>query len=394
MIHVSVITASISRKAGGLFASVRKLTQAASRARLCMIQVFSFTDEHTVEDRAAWQPLEPYVCARSGLSFFPTSKMMKHAVLAASPDILHCHGIWLYPSLIDLAAKREIKTPYVVSPRGMLDAWALKNSAWKKKLAGWLFENRHLRSAACIHALCESEYQSIRAYGLKNPVAIIPNGIDLPDLSAEQRVPPWSSKVGADKKVLLYLGRIHPKKGLENLIEAWSILKNAGSGLSGGWRLVIAGWSQGGHEQQLKWLTQKLGLTNSISFAGPLYGEAKDAALRSAKVFILPSFSEGLPMSVLEAWSYSLPVLMTRFCNIPEGFGANAAIEIQPQADSIAEGLKKFIASSTDDQRQIGQNGVELVKDTFTWPKIATQMVDVYKWVLGQSEKPEFVRLD
>lgn len=99
-------------------------------------------------------------------------------------------------------------------------------------------------------------------------------------------------------------------------------------------------------------------------------------------------------MSVLEAWSYSLPVVMTSECNIPEGFGAAAAIEIRPQADSIADGVKRLLSMPDAERRQMGANGRDLVAAKFAWPRIAAQMIDVYKWVLGQGPQPACVRLD
>lgn len=318
---------------------------------------------------------------------------MIKAVMMNNPDILHSHGLWMYHGIAARVTAAKVGIPMIISPHGMLDSWALENSAWKKRIAGWLYENRNLRLAACIHALCESEYQSIRAYGLKNPVCIIPNGIDLPTPTDTQVSTPWKPRVDGNKHVMLFLGRIHSKKGLENLIKAWGILKNTKLAELKQWHLVIAGWSQGGHEDKLKHLVTELNLEANVSFTGPLYDTQKDAALRAAKAFILPSFSEGLPMAVLEAWAYGLPVLMTKSCNIPEGFEANAAIEIEPQPDSIAEGLKRLVSLPAGDQRQMGRNGLELVKDKFAWPKIAAQMMNVYKWVLGQGDKPDCVRL-
>jgi poly(glycerol-phosphate) alpha-glucosyltransferase len=310
------------------------------------------------------------------------------------PDMLHSHGLWMYPGVAARKAAAHAGIPLIISPHGMLDSWALKNSAWKKRIAGWLYENRNLRSAACIHALCESEYQSIRAYGLTNPVCIIPNGVDLPDLPAGQIVPPWESQIGAEKNVMLFLGRIHPKKGLENLIRAWGVLKSRKHKELEQWHLVIAGWSQGGHENDLKRLTNELNLEADVTFTGPLYDTAKDTALRAAKAFILPSFSEGLPMAVLEAWSYGLPVIMTAECNIPDGFSARAAVEVRPDVESITEGLKSFLGLTEGARERMGQSGLELVKSRYSWPKIAAQMVDVYKWVLGQGDKPDCVRLN
>ena len=391
--RVATLVSSISRRAGGLFHSVRHLNHAV-REWGVDTSVFSLRDRFTDEDRHTWNGVRMTVCDVRGPAGFGFSPDLKREVFLTSAELLHRHGIWMYPSYVVLQWSKFNRKPVVISPHGMLDSWALKNSAWKKKIAGWLYENRNLRSAACIHALCESEYQSIRAYGLTNPVAIIPNGVDLPDLQAGQNPPPWNSQIGADKNVMLFLGRIHPKKGLENLIRAWGILKGKKLKELEQWHLVIAGWSQGGHEEKLKRLANELNLEADVTFTGPLYDTAKDAALRTAKAFILPSFSEGLPMAVLEAWAYSLPVIMTKECNIPEGFEADAALDIRPEVESIQQGLESFLSLSQTEQESMGRNGLGLVKDTFTWPKIAAQMVDVYKWVLGQSRKPDCVRLD
>ncbi|MEN8254345.1 MAG: glycosyltransferase, partial [Verrucomicrobiota bacterium] len=194
--------------------------------------------------------------------------------------------------------------------------------------------------------------------------------------------------VASGRKQLLFLGRIHPKKGLAELIQAW------GMGL-GAWRreweLLIAGWDDGGHEQGLKSLVRELDVGDSVSFLGSQYGGEKEALLRSVDAFVLPSFSEGLPMSVLEAWSYGLPVVMTDFCNIPAGFDAEAALRIEPNAASIAQGLAELGTMSNSDLLAMGGNGRELVERQFTWDKIAQDMKAVYEWCLG-GEKPACIQ--
>ncbi len=192
---------------------------------------------------------------------------------------------------------------------------------------------------------------------------------------------------------MLFLGRIHPKKGLENLVRAWCRL-TAAKGINDEWVLAIAGWSQGGHEEELKALVQELGCQSSTLFLGPLYGAQKQAALSAAAAFILPSFSEGVPMSVLEAWSYGLPVVMTAECNIPQGFQAGAAVEIRPDVVSIKQGLESFLSLSRIEQRSMALNGRRLVETQFAWPQIARQMMDVYEWCLKQGPQPTCVRLD
>jgi len=297
----------------------------------------------------------------------------------------------------------------------MLDSWALENSRLKKKVASALYERRHLKRAACLHALCASEADSIRAFGLKNPIATIPNGIEIPQSKTKDT---RYKRKDADKKLMLFLGRLHPKKGLENALRAWAKIRGQESGVRGQeeWQFVIAGWDQGDHEVKLKQLCEELGLSFaevpakqflsleassgqlsgfSVVFVGPLFGELKAQLLERANIFILPSFSEGLPMSVLEAWAYELPVVMTDYCNLPEGFSADAAIHIDTKVESMSAGMIKMIKCSDAELKGMGVNGLNLVKEKFTWPTIAAQMGELYHWVrkrCPQGDKPEFIQ--
>jgi glycosyltransferase involved in cell wall biosynthesis len=279
-------------------------------------------------------------------------------------------------------------------------------------LAAALYERRHLRGAACLHALCQSEAKSIREFGLKNPIATIPNGIEIPegrDLSSRYLV---------KKKIMLFLGRLHPKKGLENALRAWAASRSEASPDSkpSNWQFVIAGWDQGDHEVRLKQLCEELELSFadvpakqflsleassgqlsgfSVVFVGPVFGELKAQLLERANVFILPSFSEGLPMSILEAWAYELPVVMTDYCNLPEGFNADAAIHIDTEVEGMSAGMIKMIECSDAELKGMGVNGLNLVKEKFTWPTIAAQMGELYQWVkkrCPQGDKPEFIQ--
>ncbi|HPC93812.1 MAG TPA: glycosyltransferase [Sedimentisphaerales bacterium] len=386
-----MVTASISRNAGGIFHSVRRLS--AELARACRVEVVGLRDAFSAADADAWRPLVPELFERVGPRAWGYSPGLKARIGRNGTSLIHACGLWMYPTHAAAGACRRKGAPLVVSPHGMLDPWALRNSGWKKKLAGRLYEKRNLRSAACIHALCESEYESIRAYGLTNPVAIIPNGIDLPQ-AGPKLPPPWSDRIASGRRVMLFLGRIHPKKGLPNLIGAWGRLKAQNATVADESALVVAGWDQGGHEDELKKMVSAKGLDRDVLFLGPAFDDAKRACLQNADAFILPSFSEGLPMSVLEAWSYGLPVVMTGQCNLPEGFAADAAVEVRPEVDSIADGLERLLAMPDADRRHMGSNGRDLVASQFTWSKIAAQMIEVYKWVLGEGPQPDCVRLD
>lgn len=390
---VGVLAASISRRAGGLFWSVRSLAR-CSQAAGCDISVFSPADEFSVDDLGQWQPLDVRVFPRLGPAAFGYAPRLAAALEGSGADLVHTHGLWMYPSLAAWRWSRRQGRPIVVSPRGMLDPWAVCNSAWKKRVAGALFEHPHLRRAACLHALCEAEYQAIRVYGLRNPVAIIPNGIDLPNKNHDALYRAEMADRPGDSRVLLFLSRIHPKKGLPNLLRAWALARQGQPQCAAPWRLVIAGWEQDGHQGELQRLTETLGLLASVQFVGPQYDERKAAMLATADAFVLPSLSEGLPMAVLEAWSYGLPALITPGCNLPEGLAEDAALEMVPEVESIAAALRRLFAMSDLERRAMGGRGRRLVEQRFTWPRVAEQMCGVYRWVLGQGPRPACIVTD
>lgn len=446
------IIASLSRNAGGLFESVRRLHQSLAEFPDLRVTVLGCCDEFTEADLAAWSPLNVRAFATRGPRQFGYAPRLAPALLEQDEDILHMHGIWQYPSVVATRWHRKTNHPYLVSPHGMLDPWAVRNSVWKKRIAHWAYEGEHLRQAACLRALCESEAQAFRTYGLKNPICIIPNGIDLPvegnaetlksetlkaissgvgnaerlkteTLKSAGARPPWAGCVEPGRKVLLFLSRIHPKKGLVNLLRAWATVRKAeGRGQRAEeWVLAIAGWDQGGHEAELKALATELGIQwadvrgkaetlkterlkgetadvsmsacqhVSVLFLGPVFGQEKAACYANCDAFILPSFSEGLPMVVLEAWAYGKPVLMTPECNLPEGFVAGAALRIETNPESIARSLDELFRLPSAALRSLGCNGRGLVVEKFTWPKIARDMRAVYAWVLGSGPQPDCV---
>jgi poly(glycerol-phosphate) alpha-glucosyltransferase len=313
--------------------------------------------------------------------------------------------LWLYPSIATKNYSRKNNRPYLISPHGMLDPWALKNSRWKKKIVYALFERAHLRGARCLRALCASEANSMRRLQLKNDIAVIPNGIDLP-AAVTLSQPPWKNFVEPGKKVLLFLSRIHPKKGLVNLLKAWAQNRKTESGNQKAeeWVLAIAGWDQGGHELELKRLATELELVWSdvrtpgpkgkfpgVIFLGPQFNAAKSACYRHCDAFVLPSFSEGLPMVVLEAWANSKPVIMTPECNLPEGFSAGAALKVETTEASLVAGLNELQRMTDAERRAMGNRARELVVARFTWSQIAQQLSAVEQWILGGGAKPDCV---
>jgi glycosyltransferase involved in cell wall biosynthesis len=410
------VSASLSRYAGGIFEIELALAHHLERLGVD-VRALGLEDDQWSADAERWTPVRAEVVTVTGPMAFGYSRAFLPKMETYGADLAHLHSLWMYPSVAIHRWSQRTGKPYLVTPNGMLEPWALRNSARKKRLAGLFYENRCLRGASCLQANTRKELADFRAYGLNNPVCVIPNGVDLPE--DRTRVTGVGDQ-GADHRprILLFLGRLHPKKGLVNALRAWASLQRTANShpSTDNWAFVIAGWDQGGHEVDLKRLCKELDLSyavtpasdftdnrqlttahngSSVLFTGPAFGETKDALLRSASAFILPSFSEGLPMSVLEAWSYGLPVLMTEHCNLSEGFAADAAIQIGTNVDSIAEGMRRLLSLQPTDNGHpttsldsLGRNGRALVERQYTWPMVAAQMKEVYEWVLGGGQKP------
>jgi poly(glycerol-phosphate) alpha-glucosyltransferase len=386
---VGFLVSSVSREAGGLFQSVRGLAKSVASANTTAT-VFGISDEKSAVDSLEWQPL-PVHTFQPRFRAWGYSDQLVPALLAADLDIVSTHGLWKYSSVASRRWHSRTARPYIVHAHGMLEAWALQNAKWKKRIAALLYQNQHLSGAACLRALCEAEAQSIRAYGMRNPICVIPNGVDLPEM-VESSAPKAEKTVFQNfegRKVLLYLGRLHPKKNVASLIRAWKQLLDSNPSIAKSWMLAIAGWGESAYEQKLK----DMAAAASVVFVGAQFGVEKNASYRACDAFILSSLSEGLPMTVLEAWAHAKPVLMTPECNLPEGFAAEAAIQIGTSPEEIAAGLKQLIEMSGDDRRAMGDRGRTLVATKFSWPRIGEQMQSVFEWVLGDGPTPQTVRL-
>jgi poly(glycerol-phosphate) alpha-glucosyltransferase len=181
LIKTANITGPVSRKAGGLFESVRRLVQSLAETGMD-VRVLGIQDEFTAADLAAWSPVSVSAFKPTWPARFGYSPEFLEELAEFAPDLTHTHGIWLYPSVVTNRYSRREGTPYMISAHGMLDPWAIRHSRWKKLIAYFIFEKAHLRGASCLRALCEAEARAMRQVGLRNPIAIIPNGIDLPVL--------------------------------------------------------------------------------------------------------------------------------------------------------------------------------------------------------------------
>lgn len=368
-LKIGVLCSSLSRNAGGLFESVRNLSLSLHHQGI-EVSVFGVRDRYTDDDLGAWRPLVPHVFPVRGPSGFGYAPNLLKALLNADIDALHLHGLWNYTSIAARRWHQVTGKPLFVSPRGMLDSWALSQSSLKKKLAFHVYEKRSLKAASFIHALNESEADAIRAVLPQAQVLILPNAITPPETAPVRQM-------SGSPQTLLFLGRIHPKKGVSELLKAWALAQDIAPEFIAGWQLKIAGWGDAGHVQSLDNEIAALSLQNSVEFVGPAHGTRKDELFRSADAFILPSHSEGLPMAVLEAWGYALPVLMTQACNLEIGFSENAGLRISQEPAQLAQEICQHLGRP--DLTEIGANGRNLVLDKFTWPDVARDMGNAYR---------------
>jgi len=394
--RVVQVVGSISAGYGGLAHSTIGLSEGLSRlgcdVAVCttdIARVFgptvavdrSLVRVHTVPCRA-WPRLRLFV---------PRRFRARVSGLARRADVFHSHGVWQFLNHHASEAAREAGIAHVISPRGAFSEWALGRSAWKKAVAGRLYVGRDLRQAACFHALTAGEARDIRAYGLRNPIAVIPNAVDLaPFASLPGRSSAWRRWPELrDKSVVLFLGRIHPIKGLANLIEAW---RRVAPGCRR-WHLVVAGPDESGQVRQLRAAVEEAGLQSCVTFAGLVAGDAKLGLLAAADVFCLPSFTEGFSMALLEALACRLPILITDRCHFDRARPDGCGCVVEPSPGGIERGLRQLLGLPSEALRRMGVRGRSIVEKEYTWRHVAGTMLAVYRWLLGRGDRPDVVQL-
>ena len=304
-------------------------------------------------------------------------------------EVFHQHGIWMGFSHATSIWQNRNNGLTVIAAHGSLDAWPLARSNWKKQVALVAYERKNLRRASCLHALSMREYHNYRDFGLRNPVAVIPNGISEEWIEAAADAEAFKDRIGIsrDTKVMLFLSRITPKKGLPMFIEAAANLRVA----LRDWTVVIAGIDEFDHEREVRSLIERLGLADRFLFVGPLFGQDKRNAYAAADLFVLPSHSEGAPVVVLEALGAGVPVLTTTAAPWGEIQSAGCDWRVAPTMDSIGAALADAITRTRAQLRGLGQAGRNLMREHYTWQVIAPRTLELYDWLLGQGSRPQFV---
>lgn len=285
-------------------------------------------------------------------------------------------------------AARAARVPYMIAAHGMAEPWALSHKRWKKRLYLALVEARNLRRASCLHALSRPEIGHLRKLAPWTPVCFIPNGVELTpfDSLPPRQILEAECPELAGKFVLLFFGRVHKKKGLDLLAEALGRVAPAHPDL----HLVIAGTDDGALSPFRDRMAE-LGLTRRITYLGHVALQRAEAAWSAADAFVLPSYSEGFSMAILEAMACRLPCLITTACHFPEAAAAGAAVVSDPNVDSVTQGLRELIELTADERNRLGANARRLVEAHYTWNRQAARLAAVYDWLSGGGPPPESV---
>lgn len=317
------------------------------------------------------------LCGGKGAGFVTRTLAFKHYFSERNFDLVHIHGTWtpILALASYLASTKGI--PVVVSPHGCLEPWALQHRAWKKKLALALYQKHVFTKASMMVATAKQELESIRRLGVERPVSVIPNGVDIPTALIHSQ---------ARGRKFLFLSRIHPIKGLPDLVAAWSKVRRPG------WRVVIAGPDEAGHLNEIRAKIDTLGLRDDFEFTGLVTGDRKELLFAEADVFVLPTYSENFGIAVAEALARGVPVITTTGAPWEDIETWRCGWWVPPGVEGVAQALVAAMNTPPEELSKMGKRGIQLVQVKYSWDQIGRAALEAYQWMLGETQqRPSFV---
>lgn len=317
-------------------------------------------------------------------SLYANKKDLKKVFTQIQTGVFHANGLWELPTHVMSKYAKAKNIPYIISPHGMLEPWALQQSKLKKQIALKLFQHKDLKYASCLHATAKSEAMQIRELGYKNPIAIIPNGINLEEF-------PEYQKQQSHIRKLLFLSRIHPKKGIEVLIEAW---KSLDTSITKNWEVDIVGNGDTKYIESLKKLIITNQLGKQIHIKAPVFGQDKIKTYQNADLFVLSTYSENFGIVVAEALACKVPVITTKGTPWEDLLINKCGDWIDIGVEPLVKSLSKFLNKGPEDLQAMGANGRKLIEQKYSMEAVAQDMLALYQWILKKGEKPNFVKLD
>lgn len=373
--RVALALPTISPLGGGVAEAARLHVKALAAAGFDEISVHTLDDRMEKVDPKQWEAATLHLHRVIGPGSYSLAPSMVASLTKAKPDIVHVHGVWQFQcAAVHLWSILSGK-PYVVSPHGMLEPWIRARSPTLKKAVSALYQNRFLRKAGGFHLLTEKEGADVAEFLNGQPAPIIPNFAE--PFASDGQKPGWWKPDHEGRAVYLFLGRLHEKKGVMELMDAWARLSAEDAGFRDRSLLVFCGWNDGiqGFEAKVETLGREFG---NVLFAGPQYGPDKHRSMGAAKYFLLPSKSEGLPMAILEAWAAGVPAIMSPECNLDIGFERGAAFRTGFTAETIYPSLKATHALSDGDWRIASEKARALVAESYSEESVRTGLLSLY----------------
>lgn len=386
------VVASVNPAVGGPAQSVPRLAGALSASGTAVRLLCLDYPEHGPLPRlpdGVLVAVQPNILTRPLRGWSPALESTLEQEAARS-RIIHSHGLWMGPNHYAARAAARHHIPLVISPRGMLGSWALGRSAMKKKLLWFLRESRNLRSAAAFHATSAAESDDIRRAGFPQPVAVLPNGVALSDVPTRHRA--WldaAQPAFQGKRLALFLSRLHPKKGVDELLAEWALLDPS---LRTGWQLIIAGPDLTGYRSVLEKRRAQDPHPEGITFTGGVEGEFKQALLHHADFLVLPTKEENFGIVVAEALAAGTPVITTRAAPWEALETHRCGWWIPGTPGNLRHALVSAMSCPPGELRAQGMRGREFVARELDWSMIAKRMALFYHWLCSGGAPPDFVR--
>jgi glycosyltransferase involved in cell wall biosynthesis len=384
-VRVWQVCESFAAPFGGISATSAQLSNHLSRAGA---RVVAISLDQAGDPRPRW-PLDPAVDDVRGAAAWPerlgySGELGGRFESLPAPDVVHLQGLWRahFAQAASFACRNGV--PVIVTVHGMLHRPALRQRALLKRVGRVVFQDEVFRTAHCLHATAEAEADEIRSFGIDRPIAIIPWGVDIPEHEPADRLDPESPD---RPRVVLFLGRLHPTKGLDPLLRAWARV----IGRFPSWRLVLAGYDAGHYAATLKALAGELRLGDSLRITGPVEGSERDWLLAGADLLVLPSPSENFGLVVPEALVRGVPVIATHGSPWASLEAEKCGWWIPVGADALAAALTDALGRPSETLHAMGERGRHFARRRFAWQTVTTSVLDLYAWVRGLAPRPSFV---
>lgn len=356
---------SIDRTSGGVGAYMQLL--AKELGKLCDLYIVTSISENPL-------PIEnaKIITIPSKITEFRQMKKEWCKLLNnIKPDIVHVNCCWMPQSAFTQKWAQKLGYKVILSPHGMLEPWIISRHYWTKKVpALLLYQRAAIKNADCLHATAESEKDNLLKLGYNNKIAIVANGIDVDNITMKSN---WERK-----KKILFLSRVHVKKGIEFLLEAVAILKEQLTDYT----INIAGEGDTDYITSLKNKAKELDIEKLVNFCGGVYGENKWKLFREADVFVLPTYSENFGIVVGEALACGTPVITTKGTPWEELNTEHCGWWTEVGTEATKKALSSFLALSVDKLKEMGCNGRRLIENKYSTKKIAQDMYSLYNKIL------------